>query len=69
MQVEVLLDPAGEEAAAILRQWLRAQDLALGHDGQVEIRSELCLEALVALRARCYDRGLMINATFVGDRE
>ena len=69
MLVDVLLEPAGEEAAVILQQWLRDRGLAVGVDGRVEVGSELCLEALADLRARCYDRELVINATFAGDRE
>jgi hypothetical protein len=69
MLVDVLLEPAGEEAEVILQQWIRDRVLAVGVDGLVEIRSALCLEALADLRARCYDRDLLINATFAGDRE
>jgi hypothetical protein len=69
MLVDVLLEPAGEEAEVILQQWIRDRVLGVGVDGRVEIRSALCLEALADLRARCYDRDLLINATFAGDRE
>jgi hypothetical protein len=68
MLVDLLLEPAGEEAEVVLQQWLRNRGLASGIDGRVEIRSTLCLEALADLRARCYDRDLLINATFVGDK-
>jgi len=69
MQVDLLLEPAGEEAEAILRQWTRDRGLSLSVYGRMEIRPELCLETLADLQARCYDRGLMINATFADDRE
>ena len=68
MLVNVLLEPAGEEAEVIRQQWIRDRGLAVGLDGRVEIRSGLCLEALADLRARCYDRDLLIDATFSGDR-
>ncbi len=68
MLVDVLLEPAGEEAEVILQQWITDRSLAVGADGRVEIRSGLCLEALADLRSRCYDRDLLIDATFSGDR-
>jgi hypothetical protein len=69
MQIDVLLEPAGEEADLVLRQWIRERGLPESDEGRVGIRPEQCLEALADLRSRCFDRGLMVNATFAGDRE
>ena len=67
MLVDVLLEPAGEEAEVIRQQWIRERSLTVGADGRVEISSALCLEALADLRSRCYDRDLLIDTTFSGD--
>jgi len=69
MQVEVLLEPAGQEAVAVLDQWRRGLGLELNDQGRVEISSELCLEVLAELRARCYDDDLVVNATFTGQQD
>jgi hypothetical protein len=64
MRLDILLEPPGAEADSVLQEWLAASGLRLATDGQIEVEPDRCLEVLVALRSRCYDRGLIVNVKF-----
>jgi len=63
MRVAVELEPASAESARILTAWQTAwRAAAVG--GGTELAAADALTALLELKARCYDRGLTVNATF-----
>jgi hypothetical protein len=63
MRVAVELEPASVEAAQVLAEWRAFWNTVEGGGG-VELAAAGALPALLDLRARCYDRGLTVNATF-----
>lgn len=63
MRVAVELEPDSAEAARILGEW-RAAWGAAADGGGVELAPADSLAALLDLKARCYDRGLTVNALF-----
>ncbi len=69
MRLDILLEPPGAEAGSILEDWLKFFGLQVATDGQVEVSPDRCLEVLVALRSRCYDRGLTVNVKFTGKED
>ena len=69
MRLDILLEPPGAEADSILREWFEASGLEGDEDGQVEVAPDRCLEVLVELRSRCYDRGLIVNVKFTGKED
>ena len=69
MRLDILLEPSGAEADSVLQEWLMASDLQLDADGQIVVAPDRCLEVLVALRSRCYDRGLTVNVNFAGEKD
>ncbi|MEN8135190.1 MAG: hypothetical protein ABFS18_06600 [Thermodesulfobacteriota bacterium] len=67
MRLDILLEPPGAEADCVMAEWLKATGLIVAM-GQVEVSSDRCLDVLVALRSRCYDRELTVNVKFT-DKE
>ena len=69
MRFDILLEPPGAGADSVLQEWLAASGLQVAGDGQVEVSPDRCLELLVALRSRCYDRGLIVNVKFTSKED
>ena len=69
MRLEILLEPPGAEADSVLQEWLAASGLLVAADGQIEVAPDRCLEVLVELRSRCYDRDLIVNVKFIGKED
>lgn len=63
MRVVVELEPGSGESARILGEWREAWG-AGAESGEVELAAADSLGALLDLKARCYCRGLTVNATF-----
>ena len=63
MRVAVALEPESAEADRILAEWRLAWGAAESDDG-VELAVAESLAALLDLKARCFDHGLTVNATF-----
>ncbi|NTV12414.1 MAG: hypothetical protein HGA96_00530 [Desulfobulbaceae bacterium] len=63
MLVAVALEPDTAEAARILAEWQVAWGAVESYGG-VELVVAESLTALLDLKARCYDRGITVNATF-----
>ncbi len=69
MRLDIFLEPPGAEADTVLQEWLAASGLQVAADGQIEVAPDRCLEALVALRSRCYDLDLIVNVKFTGKED
>ena len=69
MRFDILLEPPGSEADSVLQEWLMASGLQVDADGQIAVAPDRCLEVLVTLRSRCYDRDLIVNVKFIGKED
>lgn len=63
MLVAVALEPESAAATGILAEWRAAWGVKESGDG-IELAPAVALAAMLDLKARCYDRGLTVNATF-----
>ena len=63
MQVAIALEPDSAGAARILAEW-RTVWAASASPGGIELAPATALTALLDLKARCYDQGITVNATF-----
>ncbi|MFO7606319.1 MAG: hypothetical protein R6W72_08475 [Desulfurivibrionaceae bacterium] len=66
MRLEIFLEPPGDEAEKIVRDWLDTFSLTQGTDNRVEAGPDDTFELLAELRKRCYERGMTINFKFYG---
>ena len=69
MRLDIQLEPLGEEADSALAEWVAASALKVAEDGLIEVDPDRCFDALVELRGRCYDRGLIVNGKFLGKED
>jgi hypothetical protein len=69
MRLDLLLEPPGAEADSVLQEWLAVSGLLVAVDGQIEVAPDRCLDVLVELRSRCYDRDLILNVKFTGKED
>ncbi|MCA1765778.1 MAG: hypothetical protein LC633_05965 [Desulfobulbaceae bacterium] len=66
MRFEILLEPPGDQAGKIMRDWLAAFSLTPGADNLIEAGPDDSFELLAELRKRCYERGMTVNVKFYG---